>query len=808
MSEKKAPIATTSLEPEKNRKEVGMREQGKLVVGGGGTQVQGGSDPSRKAGIDGSKASEKEVSPAAAELNALIGKAGKEVLKASEEEGKSEANPQSSVSSLQQAIAVEIREAAEQRTRARGKNLPRPFVALTRTQTVSLNFAELAKDPEFRSAGGSKEFRDSAFPWGDASVYGEAGPGEAGHFDVGGGWRRAREISGDEVSLLSQVSPQTIVQGQLGDCYFLAALASAAESPELIKRLFVAGGLDKGFVGVALCLGGVWQTVIVDDGFPRAAGGALAFSRGRGGELWPAVLEKAWAKLSGGYLRAESGVASEILRDLTGAPTSSFSPARINIDELWTRLAAGEIRGDLMTASTEALDPKTAEEAGLIPFHGYSLISCFELAREGGKLRRRNSGEPLAERLVLLRNPWGAREWRGDWSDSSPKWTEEATPELKPPCKDDGLFFMSFEDLFKHYKTIEVCHYRPENAYTALSVTTSDSYVFFKVSVAKPGVYYFSANQLNKRFFSDNSGYAYASIQLIIARICPEEKSLRFLDCVMGEKKELWCQLEVEPGEFLVQALCNFETLPGTFSLSVYGPGQAEILRTDPSSQPVDLLNRMLKAHASRDPSLPSTPIVANNPLLSYRFFQDEGVGYYFFDNRSPNLLLDITVDLSGSRNIRLNPPDSGERRAVRISPGSSSIIGFSAIKLPYVLSSRFSAAVNETSKDLDLIRSTLESKVFLSLPDGEGRASGVRVCVRRVPDGLFIVYSHEGKSSVLSQTLRFRLTDCAIEGTSGQGVSFSLRPGRRLPIKIWKNEAAKNFDAVVVESLAKFSQV
>ena len=210
-----------------------------------------------------------------------------------------------------------------------------------------------------------------------------------------------------------------------------------------------------------------------------------------------------------------------------------------------------------MTASTEAIEPKTAEEIGLIPFHGYSLISCFELTREGGKLRHRNPGEPLAERLVLLRNPWGAREWHGDWSDSSPKWAEEAAPELRPPCKDDGLFYMSFEDLFKHYKTIEVCHYRPENAYSALSVTTSDSYVFFKVSVAKPGVYYFSANQLNKRFFSDDSGYAYASIQLIIARVCPKEKSLKFLDCVMGEKKELWCQLEVEPGEFLVQALCN-----------------------------------------------------------------------------------------------------------------------------------------------------------------------------------------------------------------------------------------------------------
>lgn len=49
--------------------------------------------------------------------------------------------------------------------------------------------------------------------------------------------------------------------------------------------------------------------------------------------------------------------------------------------------------------------------------------------------------------MVKLRNPWGSGEWKGDWSDSSPLWTDELRREVQfDGSKDDGIFWMDFDD--------------------------------------------------------------------------------------------------------------------------------------------------------------------------------------------------------------------------------------------------------------------------------------------------------------------------------------------------------------------------
>jgi hypothetical protein len=84
------------------------------------------------------------------------------------------------------------------------------------------------------------------------------------------------------------------------------------------------------------------------------------------------------------------------------------------------------------------------ESLGLCVGHAYTIITILKMEENG-------------VRLVKLKNPWGNREFSGDWSDRSRKWT----PELKKKYnyegdKNEGIFFMSFDDFYKYFGMLDI----------------------------------------------------------------------------------------------------------------------------------------------------------------------------------------------------------------------------------------------------------------------------------------------------------------------------------------------------------------
>lgn len=81
---------------------------------------------------------------------------------------------------------------------------------------------------------------------------------------------------------------------------------------------------------------------------------------------------------------------------------------------------------------------------GLVDAHAYSLISAHKI----GSLK-----------LIKIRNPWGSKEWNGDWSDNSTLWTDDLKQKLEFESKDDGIFFISYEDYMKFFYITTICKY-------------------------------------------------------------------------------------------------------------------------------------------------------------------------------------------------------------------------------------------------------------------------------------------------------------------------------------------------------------
>lgn len=91
-----------------------------------------------------------------------------------------------------------------------------------------------------------------------------------------------------------------------------------------MERLFLTKDINpEGIYVVAICIDGIWEEIIIDDWIPMSRNEPM-FNRSKTGELWVILLEKAWAKVFGGYMNIEAGLTREALRDLTGACCKTF----------------------------------------------------------------------------------------------------------------------------------------------------------------------------------------------------------------------------------------------------------------------------------------------------------------------------------------------------------------------------------------------------------------------------------------------------------------------------------------------------
>jgi len=229
--------------------------------------------------------------------------------------------------------------------------------------------------------------------------------------------------------------PEDVKQGQIGNCYFPAAMAALAKSdPDAIQRMIKSNGdgtYTVTFKEMDYATGRFKNVDVKVDGdlYVRSYGAPLyGSSNGDGSaermELWYPLIEKAYAAWHGSYNDiGDGGFSSDVLQAVLGRPgrDMTVSTAPTTMERTWAQIKRGvdaswPIAAGTHGSSTDGLYTNT----GVYADHAYSVIGYEE--RNG-------------ERYVQLRNPWGESEPAGNGAN-------------------DGVFSLKLADFARLYQTL------------------------------------------------------------------------------------------------------------------------------------------------------------------------------------------------------------------------------------------------------------------------------------------------------------------------------------------------------------------
>ena len=290
-------------------------------------------------------------------------------------------------------------------------------------------------------------------------------------------WYRMTEISPEESPKFIDdgVESNDVMQGAIGDCWFISALSVLATKDYLLRGEFNPNILNDGEIDAQeniMLSSGIYppifhkfrsknifcfkfyknfriRYVIIDDKLPckkvYSCGQTpkLLYGKCRNdNEFWVPLIEKAYAKLHGCYEALVSGFIDDGLVDLTGFVSKKVFvntefKTKEDYDKLWEYLlkltkrnfdekelgkykdslkASLFLRNNTMIGCS--VDSKIIESEVVYHNHKSGIIAGHAYALLDAFYIKKE-GKSRYSRILRIRNPWGFKEWNGKWCDES-----------------------------------------------------------------------------------------------------------------------------------------------------------------------------------------------------------------------------------------------------------------------------------------------------------------------------------------------------------------------------------------------------
>jgi hypothetical protein len=485
-------------------------------------------------------------------------------------------------------------------------------------------------------------------------------------------WKRIPDLFGKSFKVFDgKIEADDILQGNLGNCYFLSGIAAVSEFPRIIEDLFKTKepNFETGYYEVILFVDGRWVIVPVDDYIPvDRTDNSLKFTRTHGREIWVILLEKAWAKVNGGYINISGGFTSEALQTLTGFPCTHFDHQKADKEELWSKILEAEESDDIMCCSTPAVDDPDdlLYRTGLYSAHAYTLIGARAALHRGKKIR-----------LVKIRNPHGKGEWKGEYSDKSRVWTPELRQKFTIEENDNGTFWMSFEDYCKEFEDTEICDIFYDANYSHFNITgsTVGSPQVFNLYVEEKSKFAISAHRDTFRYNRTLKGKAHP-LTVVIAKYDPVTK---FISNVDGKfRSNDWAEFiqTVDKGHYVVWVYYDYNNSPeprlNDYRIRFISTGHFKITQKQADSD-FSLIKELVLAGCKE---MYSDEMEKRPKFVEGGKLKNTGIGFLCIKNGSKDEKYLVKANIGNIKGYRNLPPYHKDAEVViSVNPGGFGII-------------------------------------------------------------------------------------------------------------------------------------
>ena len=374
-------------------------------------------------------------------------------------------------------------------------------------------------------------------------------------------WKRISDYIKDyNIIKNSNISEEDIIQGNIGNSYFISALKFLAEEPSRIISLFDIKednnkNKDINYFEVFTYINGYKSKIIIDDKFPfieNKENIELAFCRinDKTNNIWPLILEKVWAKINSSYEDIIEGNVSDIFYFYTPNPIKIYHHD-IKYNNLFDKIK-NAIDNDFIVCAdiNSQKENLLLNKLGVLSNHAYRIIGYGTLLDSNGNLYN----------LIKIKNNYEITSWIGDWGPGSIKWSDEFKRYLNyNPEKEKNVFYININDYLKFYSNTYILYWHQGYNYffNKINITGINEpfscckIIFSKINMDEnnqKNVTYFIINTKNKRIqknfkHKNNLENIFKNIYLYKKA---ENENLILIDSICGKEERLFLSISNE----------------------------------------------------------------------------------------------------------------------------------------------------------------------------------------------------------------------------------------------------------------------